>query len=126
MEKRLLTTVLITILFLMAYNYFILGRYKKEALLPKKPSVYTESQQPVSIKQKITPSLPVKEEELPHTIIGNFSITYSPKGGYIHSITLVQYKEKLLYKNIGFVSDEKNIQFNDILQTTTCSFSNCG
>jgi YidC/Oxa1 family membrane protein insertase len=76
-------------------------------------------------KQKTSPS-EVKQEEkniqekeisiedstnLPQTTIGNFVITYSPRGGYIKKIAVKAYQQELLPRNIGLTLQDKDKDF---------------
>jgi YidC/Oxa1 family membrane protein insertase len=120
MDKRLLQTFFITILFLMGYSLFISPRQANHPQTTTLPSGEIP---------KVASALPkealVIEDtiDLPSTTIDDFIITYSPTGGYVKKVYSKPHQEELLYKNIGFILQEKNEKFKVSLQRNQIIFT---
>jgi YidC/Oxa1 family membrane protein insertase len=113
MEKRLLYTFLVTILFLIGYN-FIVSKYFPKETVPSSNSTVPISQEITTPQQEsVTEVLDKNQEaELPETTIGNFVVTYSERGGYVKKLALIKYHEDLPFRNIGFILEDKNKNFS--------------
>lgn len=109
MEKRLFYTFLATVLFLIGYSY-LMSKY-----FPKTPPVPPAQQ--IQQNETIKKEDMVLEEEnnLPQTTLGNFVVTYSPRGGYIKKLELLAYHEILFFQNIGIMVKDKDVDFKAAL-----------
>ncbi len=106
MEKRLFLAFFITFLFLLVYSYFL-------PPTPPTPPVNNQINQTVSseISSSHQDYSLREEKKLLEAEIGNFILTYSPKGGYIKKVVLLPYGEELSFKNIGYIPEEKDKEF---------------
>lgn len=120
MDKRLLQTFVVTLLFLTVYSFLMPRQQPKP-----QPLV---SQQVATVTAVTTTSSPKTEpledeKKLPTATIGYFIVTYSPRGGYIKKISLKTFQEELLYKNIGLVPAEKDKEFTVTSQNDRIIFT---
>lgn len=113
MEKRLLQTFFITLLFLIAYSLFIPQRQPQQP--PSAPQAPTQPSQ-LTVKNDKEIITEDSEENLPTVSIGDLVITYSTKGGYVKKIHAKVYNEDFLYKNFGYISQEKDKEFTASFQ----------
>ncbi|MEI8349393.1 MAG: membrane protein insertase YidC [Candidatus Omnitrophota bacterium] len=112
MEKRLFPAIFLTLLFFIGYNYF-LSKYAPRTLPPA-----TQITAPAAVE---TPTVETATEvddnsELPQASIGKFIVTYSPRGGYIKKLSIKSYNEELPFRNIGFISQDKDKEFKSQVQ----------
>lgn len=120
MEKRFIFAFILTFILLITYQQIF---YKK---VPGNLSEKSEPQtQPNQSQSPALFSTDIIEQglELPTAEIGFFHITYSPTGGYIKNISLKEYNEELLYKNIGFIPQQRDKRFNAQISENRIVFS---
>lgn len=117
MEKRTFIALFIIFVFLTGYSYLM-------------PRLYPPSSSPSASGSEFTLKIPAKESaiedetiDLPQETIGEFIITYSPLGGYIKKLRAAAYDEEFLYKNIGFVEQDKEREFTPQIQNDRIVFT---
>lgn len=113
MEKRLFIAIAVTFLFLFLYSRFV------TKITPvSQPISSTSSNTTLPAPTDDAPALlsdkTEKEEplEVQETTIGEFSITYSPRGGYIKKIRDISEKHEFIFQDIGWSSEDKDIEFD--------------
>jgi YidC/Oxa1 family membrane protein insertase len=111
MDKQIFKAFLFIIIFLLGYNFIL----SKMGLKPKSPVQESTQEQILPQEEKVeaivTTDILDEDNELPQIEIGLFVATYSPQGGYIKKLHLTNYQEELVYKNIGYVSEDENKNF---------------
>lgn len=124
MEKQLVKTLVVTFLFVMGYMFIMSKYFPKQTPPPVVSSGTQASGSPNAENEKPSNIQIHKEtEKLPETTIDNFSVTYSPKGGYIKNIFLKNYQTELLLDNIGFVQKEQDVYFQPKIQDNKIIFT---
>ncbi|MBU2102399.1 MAG: YidC/Oxa1 family insertase periplasmic-domain containing protein [Candidatus Omnitrophota bacterium] len=121
MEKRFIYAFVLSLLFIVGYNAVIPKFFPKPATVsptPRIEPVLPESVQPVSI-------VPVPHEEpvLTTVSIGEYSVTYSARGGYIKNLRLNKYNEELKFHDIGFIVDLQNVVYQPTVQGNRLIFT---
>lgn len=120
MEKQLVKTLIVTFLFVMGYMYVMQKYFPKQT---QATAPIQETKAPVASAPASQISIQDDSVKLPEAVIGNFIITYSPKGGYIKKISLKDYNAELLSENIGFIQGEQNIEYEPRIQEDRIIFS---
>jgi YidC/Oxa1 family membrane protein insertase len=106
MEKRIFYAFLISILFFIVYSYFV------SKIVPPQPLQQITPERKVEKEENAQPPLlPTETEELPQVKVENLFITYSPTGGYLSKMSIINYGEELLFRNIGYISQDKDEKF---------------
>jgi YidC/Oxa1 family membrane protein insertase len=113
MEKRVFFAFFLTLLFLITWSYFVSKHYPPSP--PHSRQKTKEEKRVIEIKEE--------REKLPQVEIGNFFITYSPTGGYVKKIKIKTYQEELLFKNIGFVPQDKEKKYQVKIEENKIIFS---
>ena len=130
MDKRFFIAIIITILFLIGYQSFLAKYY------PKQPVASEEAQEPLqdvptAVTTPVDEELILEEETitaeetkpLPEVQIGEFIITYSAIGGYISTIEWAALGDELLFKNIGYIPQDKDKNFTPSVQRDRIIFT---
>ncbi|HDN86117.1 MAG: hypothetical protein DRP81_02325 [Candidatus Omnitrophota bacterium] len=103
MERRLVTFIIITLLFFIFYAH-LTRKYLPQTPPPPSGEVKEEE----SSKEEI---IPLEEEQLEEVSTEKFVITFSLTGGYIKKIFIKKYQEELLFKDIGLVFTHRTLPF---------------
>ena len=132
MDRKIIDFLIITVLFLILYQYFVSRHYPTASPPPvpqeapqQEPSIVQSPQEEQDIphpSQEIaSPSfLPqASTEELVEAESDEFIITISKTGGYIKKIYSKRYQEDLAFTNIGFTPLFKDTPFT--LKTPTAN-----
>jgi len=101
MERRTVFAFFITFLFLIGYYYLI-------SKFVKKPQEVVQE----VIEEKEKTKIIEKEEDLQRADLDTFSITFSPRGGYINELFIKKYNQDLIFKNIGYIDEDKDKIFD--------------
>lgn len=119
MEKQLIKTLIVTFLVLMGYMY-VMQKYFPKQVEPQPTQAVSAPVVPAETTQ-----LNIEEDlaKLPETTVGNFIVTYSPKGGYVKKVFAKAYKEELPFKNIGFDLGDINKNFTAKTENDKIIFS---
>ncbi|MFA7676669.1 MAG: membrane protein insertase YidC [Candidatus Omnitrophota bacterium] len=108
MEKRLFVAFFVTLIFMTAWVYFA----PKPAKEIPSPQPTTLAVVPEREPLKSSEPQPLDLATLPTTKIENFSITYSPIGGYLKLLSINDDAEPLVFENIGFNPADENTAYN--------------
>jgi YidC/Oxa1 family membrane protein insertase len=130
MEKRTLFAFLLLIGFFMVWSQFA----PKPPMQPVDNQAVSTDNLNNSIQEQSKPRpteltqnrLPLAENILEETAIGPYYITYSAKGGYIHSIALNTPANTLPFQDLGFQPSTQNINYQVNINQNTISFLSQG
>lgn len=120
MEKRFFLAFFITLVFFLVYSHFM-SKYFPQQPAPQKVAQNISEKQ----EQMLSPKSEILEdsleddaagENLPQEKIGNFIVTFSPLGGYIKEISIQTKENRLPFKNIGFLLQDKNKNFTPVIR----------
>ncbi|MDD3296093.1 MAG: membrane protein insertase YidC [Candidatus Omnitrophica bacterium] len=111
MEKRLFIAFFATLVFMTAWMYFSPKPIQEK--IAQQPVISANAPENKFLKpsQNIQFEHP-EESALPTANIGNVSITYSPKGGYLRLLSIKGNAEPLFFENIGFRPEDENTIYN--------------
>lgn len=112
MEKQIVKAFIVTIIFLVVYHFFM-GKFMPPPAVPALDKSTKTIGSPLrdNLVTSVNSFLQNDTVELPKVELGDFIVTYSPRGGYIKEVYLKKYKEELKYKNIGFIKNHTETKF---------------
>jgi len=118
MEKRLFLAFALSLIFFIGYSHFTSKYFpssqasqeieKREIKDIKDVEVADQKEDGL---EKLTFGSPDESLDLPQCLVGNYVITYSLTGGYIKTISLGDESSKLPFQNLGFLPEDKQVQF---------------
>lgn len=120
MEKRFFYAFIISFCFLVLYSSFVSKKFIAQT--PQEEAV----QKPLSEQEVIKKPQSIIEEYLIQVNIGNFFVTYSPRGGYVKNLLIKSYNEELPFNNIGYTPEYKDEEFTANLQGEKLIFTSPG
>ncbi|MCF7916363.1 MAG: membrane protein insertase YidC [Candidatus Omnitrophica bacterium] len=130
MEKRSIFAFLLLIGFFVVWSQFA---PKQDTQLPDNQVFKSENQKTNSaqvttpvISEPVQKVLPTEEIILKEVKLNNYYITYSPQGGYIHSIAINTPTKILPFENIGFQVADKDVNYNVSVNQNSIVFNKNG
>lgn len=115
MEKKTINFILVTILFLIGYQYFVNKFYPQKKNISSQQVVRNDNN--YEIPQEVSAQnenieINQEKENLVEIETNEFIVTISTTGGYIKSLYSKQYNEILGFKNIGVIGSLVGVDFN--------------
>ncbi len=126
MDKKTILAFLIIIVFLGLYSRFLPQKTTNAPPAPKSVVTPVQDEVPSSFSGEIVKNNlgPLDTTEtFPTVKINEFIINYSPRGGYIASLSLGSLENTLPFQNIGFDPDTKEIEYSVSVNNTRIRFS---
>lgn len=133
MDKQVFKALVIIFVFLLVYQQWV-SKFTKPKnsplLLDKTYQSLSEDKLSGNIQENSVGNLLEEEmiggkdgQEIKE-VFGKFTVTYSPKGGYVKKIAVNAYQEELLYENIGFIKEERDEEFSSKITGNRLIFTN--
>ena len=115
MDKKTLQFIIVTLLFITAYQFFALKQAPSPLTTDNKALIQTEKTKTGQKPQLFSPVegiLPGKPEKISRAEFKYIYVTYSTRGGYIVNVQDKKYGEPYLFHNFGYISEFGNLDFS--------------
>lgn len=129
MQKRFFLTFFTILVFFLIYSYFV-NKFFPQVNKPVTSTTQANLDQnrvmqadSTAVPAVVEPVEVADQKDLATEAIGNFSVTFSARGGYISKVKLVKYGDELLYTNIGYVEADKDTVFSPKISGNTLQFT---
>lgn len=120
MEKRFFLAFFITLVFFVVYSHFMSKYFPQQPVSQKVGQDIREKQEQIPLPKDEILGGSFDDEAaadiLPQEKIGNFIVTFSPLGGYIKEISIQDKENRLPFRNIGFLLQDKNKIFSPLIR----------